>query len=294
MLRKRVIVCLDVRDGRVVKGVSFQGLRDMGDPVELASRYEAEGADEIVYLDISASSEGRRTLLELVQRTAERLFIPLTVGGGINEVADIERALRAGADKVSVNTAAVQRPELITEASQRFGAQCVVASIDARVERRKVELVVKAAEGSVGPAVAGPESSVHWFRVFTHGGREATNLDAVRWARDCAQLGAGEILITSIDQDGRRSGYDLELTARIVEGVSVPVIASGGAGSAEHLRDAFLLAGADAALVAGIFHEGVTSVPAVKHFLAAAGIPVRPIGEVAASRPTVDPEPFPG
>ncbi|MEX2609981.1 MAG: imidazole glycerol phosphate synthase subunit HisF [Gemmatimonadota bacterium] len=293
MLRKRVIVCLDVRDGRVVKGVSFQGLRDMGDPVELAARYEAEGADEIVYLDISASIEGRRTLLDLVQRTAERLFIPLTVGGGIHEVADIERALRAGADKVSVNTAAVERPELITEASQRFGAQCVVASIDARVERRQVELAVKTADGTVDPAVANPQMSADWFRVFTQGGGKVTDLDAIKWAHECAELGAGEILITSIDQDGRRNGYDLELTARIVEAVSVPVIASGGAGSAEHLRDAFLLAGADAALVAGIFHEGVTTVPAVKRFLAEAGIAVRPAGERVAA-PRADAEPLPG
>ncbi|MGH7507448.1 MAG: imidazole glycerol phosphate synthase subunit HisF [Longimicrobiales bacterium] len=273
MLHKRVIVCLDERDGRVVKGVSFEGLRDVGDPVELASRYEVEGADEIVFLDISASAEGRRTLLDAVRRTAERLFIPLTVGGGIKDVSDIALALRAGADKVSVNTAAVQRPELITEASQRFGSQCVVASIDARLEKRQVEIAVRADALTAGPEGKPPVQS--WFRVFTHGGGTATELDAVAWARRCVELGAGEILITSIDQDGQRSGYDLELTARIVEAVTVPVIASGGAGTAKHLREALQLAGADAALVAGILHDGTTTVAAMKDALADAGITVR-------------------
>jgi imidazole glycerol-phosphate synthase subunit HisF len=272
MLRKRVIVCLDVKDGRVVKGVSFEDLRDMGDPVELAVRYERECADEIVFLDISASAEGRRTLLDVVRRTAERLFIPLTVGGGINEVSDIGLALRAGADKVSINTAGVQRPELIREAAQRFGNQCIVASIDARVERRQIEI---AARPEGGQPVASSDTPGGWFRVFTHGGRTATELDAVMWARQCTQLGAGEVLVTSIDQDGRRNGYDLELTARMVEAVSVPVIASGGAGSAEHMRDAFKLAGAHAALAAGIFHDGTTTVHEVKRLLAASGIPVR-------------------
>ena len=270
MLRKRVIVCLDVRDGRVVKGVNFEDLRDIGDPVELAQRYETEGADEIVFLDISASAEGRRTLLDVVRRTAENLFVPLTVGGGINDVSDIALALRAGADKVSINTAAVTRPELISEAAQRFGSQCVVASVDARQERRQIELLARP------DATAVPASSVSmWFRVFTHGGRNATDLDAVEWSRRCAELGAGEILITSIDQDGRRHGYDLELTARVAEAVSVPVVASGGAGTPEHVRDAFLLAGADAALVAGILHDGTTTVAALKSFLAESGIPVR-------------------
>jgi cyclase len=293
MLRKRIIVCLDVQDGRVVKGTSFQNLRDVGDPVELARRYEMEGADEIVFLDISASAEGRRTLLDVVSRTAQQLFIPLTVGGGINEVADIALALRAGADKVSINTAAVKRPELIGEASVRFGKQCVVASIDARLEKRQIELVART-EGAPMPQVPGqgpapsaaPPPNVpsgSWFRVFTHGGRTATELDAVTWAQQCATMGAGEILVTSIDQDGRRDGYDLELTARIVEAVSVPVIASGGAGSAEHMRDVFLLAGADAALAAGIFHDGVTTVGTVKNLLKQAGIPVRETA--AAPRP---------
>lgn len=269
MLLNRIIVCLDVRDGRVVKGVSFRDLRDMGDPVELATRYEAEGADEIVFLDISASLEGRRTLLDVVRRTAERLFIPLTVGGGIHEVEDIGYALRAGADKVSVNTVAVKRPDLLSEASRRFGSQCVVASIDARVEKRSIELAV------YGEGAASETGGDRWFRVFTHGGQKGTELDAVAWASRCAAMGAGELLVTSIDQDGRRTGYDLELTARVVENVKVPVIASGGAGRAEHMRDAFLLAGANGALAAGIFHDGTTTVAEVKRKLAAAGVPVR-------------------
>jgi cyclase len=252
MLCRRVVVCLDVDGGRVVKGVSFRDLRDVGDPVELARRYEAEGADEIVYLDISAVAEGRRTLLDIVRRTAERLFIPLTVGGGISTVDDIDRALRSGADKVSVNTAAVRRPDLLTEAAARFGSQCVVLSIDAaRID-----------DGDR-------------YAVWTHGGRTPTDLDAVEWARTGADAGAGEILITSIDRDGQRDGYDIPLTRSIVDAVAVPVIASGGAGEAAHLRDAFVEAGADAALAAGIFHDGVTTVRAVKAFLARAGVPVR-------------------
>ncbi len=279
MLRKRVIVCLDVRDGRVVKGVSFKGLRDMGDPVELAERYQQEGADEIVFLDISASAEGRGTLLDVVRRTAERLFIPLTVGGGINTVEDIDAALRSGADKVSINTAAVGRPELLAQASERFGAQCIVASIDARLEKRQVEVAMRADQASTSTTV--PEPDTHrWFRVFTHGGLTATELDAVIWAERCAAMGAGEVLVTSIDQDGQRKGYDLELTGRVVEAVNVPVIASGGAGSAQDMVNAFKLAGADAALAAGIFHDGTTTVAAVKALIAAAGIPVRPVATV--------------
>jgi len=279
MLLKRIIVCLDVRDGRVVKGTSFEDLRDMGDPVELARRYEAEGADEIVFLDISAAVEGRSTLLDVVRRTAEHLFIPLTVGGGINDVADIALVLRAGADKVSINTAAVARPELMMEAAQRFGSQCVVASIDARIEKRHIELVTRGEPAE--PEPAGPAGG-HWFRVFTHGGRTATDLDAVAWAQRCVLLGAGEILITSIDQDGQRNGYDLALTAAIAEAVTVPVIASGGAGSAAHVRDAFLLAGASAALLAGVLHDGTTTVRALKAALAADGIAVRQPGREVA------------
>ncbi len=250
--------------------MSFTGLRDVGDPVELAERYEAEAADEIVFLDISASLEGRSTLLDVVRRTAERLFIPLTVGGGVTAIDDIGEALRAGADKVSLNTAAVAKPELLSEAARRYGAQCVVVSIDARLEKRSIELEVH------GGTAALESSGDRWFRVFTHGGQTPTELDAIRWATRCTEAGAGEVLVTSIDRDGRRTGYDLELTARIVEAVGVPVIASGGAGSAEHLREAFLLAGADAALAAGMFHDGTTTVRAVKEALAAAGVPVRP------------------
>jgi len=272
MLCKRLIVCLDVRDGRVVKGTSFEGLRDVGDPVELAARYQNEGADEIVFLDISASLQGRRTLLDVVKCTAEQLFIPLTVGGGITELADIDAALRAGADKVSVNTAAVQRPELLSHAAQRFGAQCIVASIDARLQHDYAEAFVHA---DTGHRQHDESSRDHWYRVFTHGGRNATELDATVWAMQCVALGAGEVLVTSIDQDGQRNGYDLELTRNIAESVSVPVIASGGAGSPDHLISAFKLAGADAALVAGMFHDGTYTVSQVKRHLARANVPVR-------------------
>ena len=208
MLHKRIIACLDVKNGRVVKGSRFVDLRDMGDPVELAARYEAEGADEIVFLDISASAEGRRTLLDVVQRTAEGLFIPLTVGGGVNDLEGIGAVLRAGADKVSINTAAVQNPELLREASVEFGRQCIIASIDARVEKRQIEIAARP-QGAVADAMIAPGGM--WFRVFTHGGRTATELDAVTWAKQCEELGAGEILLTSMDTDGTRNGYDLEL-----------------------------------------------------------------------------------
>lgn len=277
MLRKRIIVCLDVRVGRVVKGVSFEGLRDIGDPVELARHYQEQGADEIVFLDISASAEGRRTLLDVVRRTAESLFIPLTVGGGITDVSDVALALRSGADKVSINTAAVKRPELIAEAAAHFGSQCIVLSVDARAEGRAQHEQAAAASPPSSEATAST-----WYRAFTHGGRSATDLDAVEWASRAADLGAGEILITSIDQDGRRSGYDLDLTARIVEAVRVPVIASGGAGTPGHVRDAFLIAAADAALVAGILHDGATTVRALKQILVDAGVPVRHVPVEAA------------
>jgi cyclase len=276
MLMKRIVVCLDVQEGRVVKGVNFRGLRDVGNPVELAQRYEAEGADEIVFLDISAVLEGRHALIDVVRRTAEKLFIPLTVGGGVQDINDIGSILRAGADKVSINSAAVARPELISEASSRYGAQCVVASIDARLERRSIEMMAHEAANSEARPV-----SRNWYRVFTHGGRNPTELNAIAWAKRCEQLGAGEILITSIDQDGERTGYDLELTGQVVEAVNVPVIASGGAGSGDHIRDAFLLAGADAALAAGIFHDGKVSIGDVKRQLASAGISVRQVQAAA-------------
>lgn len=256
-LRPRVIVCLDVKDGRVVKGTRFKGLRDVGDPVELAARYEAEGADEIVYLDISASKEDRGTLLDTVRRTAERLFIPLTVGGGVRAAEDIGPLLRAGADKISVNSAAVRDPEILTRGAQRFGSQCVVASIDA------------AREGD-------------GWRCYTHGGSRPTELDAVAWAAECRERGAGEILLTSIDRDGVRTGYELELTRAVADVVPVPVIASGGAGAAEHLRDAFIEGHASAVLVAGILHDGLTTVGALKDALAGWGVNVRDTNGAAA------------
>lgn len=250
MLRPRIIVCLDVQDGRVVKGTRFVNLRDVGDPVELARRYEAEGADEVVFLDITASHEGRGTLLDTVRRTAEVLFVPLTVGGGVRTVDDMGALLRAGADKIGVNTAAVDRPQVITEGADRYGSQCVVASIDAaRVGAR-------------------------WL-VHTHGGRTPTGLDAVEWAVECVERGAGEILLTSIDRDGVRGGYDLELTRTIADRVHVPVIASGGAGSHQHLREGFQEGGAAAVLLAGILHDGLTTVGAIKEELSGWGVNVR-------------------
>jgi cyclase len=251
MLTRRLIVCLDVQGDRVVKGVQFVGLRDVGDPVALATRYEAEGADEITFLDIAASAEARATLLEVARRTAERLFIPLTIGGGVRTADDMARALRAGADKVSVNSAAVARPALLTEAAERFGAQCVVASIDARRD----------ADGVA--------------RVWVKGGREATPLEAVAWAQECVARGAGEILLTAIDRDGARRGYDVALTRQVAQAVSVPVIASGGAGEAGHLVEALRDGQADAVLVAGILHDGVTTVGALKGAMREAGVPVR-------------------
>jgi imidazole glycerol-phosphate synthase subunit HisF len=249
MLSRRIVVCLDVQGGRVVKGTGFVNLRDVGDPVTLATRYEAEGADEVVFLDIAASAEERATLLDVARRTAERLFVPLTIGGGIRSADDVGHALRAGADKVSINSAAVRRPGVLREAAERFGAQCVVASIDAKRD-------------------------ANGWRVYVKGGRERTELDAVAWAQECARHGAGEILLTSIDRDGARTGYDVELTRAVARAVSVPVIASGGAGSAAHVCDA-LEAGADAALLAGILHDGLTTVHAVKRAVADAGLPVR-------------------
>lgn len=250
MLTRRVVVCLDVKGGRVVKGTQFVNLRDVGDPVELASRYEREGADEVVFLDISASAEERGTLLDVARRTAERLFVPLTIGGGIRTVEDVGAALRAGADKVSINSAAVRRPEILTESAERFGAQCVVASIDAKRDE----------DG---------------WRVYVKGGRERTALEVRAWATECVARGAGEILLTSIDRDGARTGYDLELTSFVSAAVPVPVVASGGAGSATHVCEVLQSGGADAALLAGILHDGLTTVGEIKAAMRAARIPVR-------------------
>lgn len=257
MLTRRLVVCLDVKGGRVVKGTQFVHLRDVGDPVALAERYEQEGADEVVFLDISASAEERGTLLDVARRTAERLFVPLTIGGGVRDADDVGRALRAGADKVSINSAAVQRPEVLTEAAARFGAQCVVASIDA-----------KRVEGGEGDFPSG-------YRVYVRGGRTPTALDAVAWARECVRRGAGEILLTSIDRDGSKAGYDIALTHAVSAAVDVPVVASGGAGKGSDVCDVLEEAGADAALVAGILHDGETTVRAIKELMAARGIPVR-------------------
>ena len=251
MLLRRVIPCLDVDKGRVVKGVEFVNIRDAGDPVELAARYEQEGADEVVFLDITASHEKRETIVQLARRTADELFIPFTIGGGIRSVEDAQAVLDAGADKVSVNSAAVQRPELIGELAEVFGAQCVVLAIDARR--------------------TGPGS----WEVFVNGGRTPVGRDAVEWAREGTERGAGEILLTSMDRDGTEDGYELELTRAVADAVEVPVIASGGAGELQHLVDAIETGGADAVLCASIFHYGQHTVEEAKRALAAAGIPVR-------------------
>ena len=254
-LAKRIIPCLDVDKGRVVKGVKFVGIRDAGDPVEIAKRYDEQGADELVFLDITASSEDRETMAHVVEEVASQVFIPLTVGGGIRTAADIRRMLNAGADKVAINTAAVANPELVREAAERFGAQCIVVAIDAK-------------------RVGGDDSPAHW-EVFTHGGRKATGLDVVKWARRMMEYGAGEILLTSMDRDGTRDGFDLALTRAVSEAVSIPVIASGGVGNLDHLVVGIKEGAADAVLAASIFHFGQYTVAEAKHYLAARGIEVR-------------------
>ena len=256
MLAKRVIPCLDVKDGRVVKGVRFVDLRDAGDPVEAALAYDAQGADELVFLDITASHENRDIMLEVVRRTAEGIYMPLTVGGGIRSIEDVRRLLRAGADKVSLNTAALERPTLIREAAERFGSQCIVVAVDARRHG------------------AGRDAMGRWG-VYSHGGRRAAGRDAVEWAREAAELGAGEILLTSMDRDGTKDGYDLELTRAISRAVSVPVIASGGAGSLEHLWEGLVEGQADAVLAASIFHFGIYTIAEAKAYLRERGVPVR-------------------
>jgi cyclase len=250
MLAKRVIPCLDVDGGRVVKGVKFERLRDAGDPVELASLYDSEGADEVVFLDITASLEERETIFDVARRTAEQVFIPLTVGGGVRGIEDVRRLLRAGADKVSLNTAAVARPQVISEVAEEFGVQCVVVAIDAR-------------------------GTGDGWEIYTHGGRRPAGLDAVSWAARAEELGAGEILLTSMDRDGTQAGYDLELVKAVASSVNIPVIASGGAGAVEHFADAILEGGADAVLAASLFHFGQLKVREVKEHLAQQGIPIR-------------------
>ena len=251
----RVVPCLDVDAGRVVKGVKFQGLRDAGDPVELAARYDAEGADELVFYDITASAEARQTMLDVVSRTSEEVFIPLTVGGGVRTLEDARRLLRLGADKVSVNSAAVARPQLVAEISATFGAQCAVVGVDIR---RK-------------PA---PEAA---WEVFTHGGRVATGIDVLRWVSQCQELGAGELVLNSMDRDGTRQGYDLELTRRVVAETDIPVVASGGVGGVADLVDGAVVGQADAVLAASIFHFGEVSIAEAKTALAQAGVTVRPV-----------------
>jgi cyclase len=256
MLAKRIVPCLDVKDGRVVKGVRFVDLRDAGDPVEAALAYDAQGADELVFLDITASHEARDIMLDVVRRTAEGIYMPLTVGGGIRSVDDVRRLLRAGADKVSLNTAALERPEVIREAVERFGSQCIVVAIDARREPGRAD---------------GPER----WGVYTHGGRRPAERDALEWAREAVALGAGEILLTSMDRDGTKDGYDLELTRAVSEAVSVPVIASGGAGSLEHLYEGLVEGCADAALAASIFHFGTHTIAEAKAYLRGRGVEIR-------------------
>src|SRR6266571_4535434 len=259
MLAKRIIPCLDVKDGRVVKGVRFVDLRDAGDPVEAALAYDVQGADELVFLDITASHEARDIMLDVVRRTAEGIYMPLTVGGGVRSVDDVRRLLRAGADKVSLNTAALDRPEVIREAVERFGSQCIVVAIDARREPSR------------------PGAADRWG-VYTHGGRRPAGRDAIAWAREAVELGAGELLVTSMDEDGHQRGYDLALLRTISESVPVPVVASGGAGKPEHLYDAIVEGKADAVLAASIFHFGQYRIREVKEYLARRGLPMRPVG----------------
>jgi len=266
VLAKRIIPCLDVKEGRVVKGVGFVNLRDAGDPVEAARAYDAEGADELCYLDIMASHEERKIFLDVVSRTAEQVFMPLTVGGGVQTLDDIRDLLRAGADKVSINTAAVANPEFVRQAAERFGTQCIVVAIDAKragIDAKRAGADAKRAGGG--------------WEVYTHGGRRPTGLDAVEWARRMASFGAGEILLTSMDQDGTKAGYDLALTAAVSEAVEIPVIASGGAGTLEHLYEGFAVGQADAVLAASIFHYRQYTIREAKDYLRARGVPVRSV-----------------
>lgn len=252
MLAKRIIPCLDVKDGRVVKGVNFVNLRDAGDPVELAALYDREGADELVFLDISASAEGRATMVEVVKKTAGEIAIPFTVGGGISQVEDMKRILRAGADKIAINTAAILNPQLITDGALRFGSQCIVVAVDAKYN----------------------EAFGEW-EVYTHGGRQATGLKALDWIKEAEERGAGEILLTSMDADGTKDGFDIQLTRAVSEAVTIPVIASGGAGVTEHFYDVFAEAGADAALAATIFHYKEIAIPDLKRDLKSRGVEIR-------------------
>ncbi len=265
MLTKRIIPCLDVKDGRVVKGIHFKNLRDAGDPVELAKMYDEQGGDELVYLDISASPEGRKTMLHVVEATADQVFIPLTVGGGISTVDDIRRILKAGADKVTINTAAIKNPKIITEGAKKFGSQCMVSAIDAKrvYEDRKDRITLDTKEGRC------------WFDVYIYGGRKSTGVDAIAWAKRVEELGAGEIMLTSMDADGTKMGFDIPLTKKISEETNIPIIASGGAGTLEHIYEAFAFGNADAALAASIFHYKEYDVRDIKAYLKEKGVAVR-------------------
>ena len=268
VLTRRIIPCLDVDAGRVVKGASFVNLRDAGDPAELAARYDLEGADELVFLDITASSDSRDTMVDVVRSVSEQVFIPLTVGGGIRSIDDARRMLNAGADKVSVNTAAINTPELVAQGAAQFGSQCIVTAIDAR-------RLVPGERRPLPPDASLALDETSGWQVFTHGGRNPTGLDAVKWAQRTVALGSGEILLTSMDEDGQQDGYDLPLTRAISRAVPVPVIASGGAGALAHLYDAFAGGEADAVLAASIFHFGTYSIAEAKQYLAARGVPMR-------------------
>ena len=276
MLTRRIIPCLDVKDGRVVKGVKFLNLRDAGDPVDVAEIYDREGADEITFLDITASHENRNIIIDVVYRTAERVFMPLTVGGGIRTLDDIRNLLKAGADKVSVNTAAVKDPEFVKRASERFGSQCIVVAIDAKKSQKTEGRRQKAEKKeNISSKLRTPNSELLRWEVFTHGGRNPTGLDAVEWSQRMEEYGAGEILLTSMDRDGTKEGYDIELTRSISEAVGIPVIASGGAGNLQHLYEGFMEGKADAVLAASIFHYREYTIKEAKEFLRGKGVNVR-------------------
>ena len=284
MLAKRIIPCLDVTAGRVVKGVSFVELRDAGDPVEIARRYDEQGADELTFLDITASSDDRGIIFRIIEDVASQVFIPLTVGGGVREVGDVRNLLNAGADKVSINTSAVLNPQLVADAAGRYGSQCIVVAIDAKQVAAPTRRCEASGAGGAAslllPQAAGFASNVsqecaNRWEVFTHGGRKATGLDAVEWARKVQGLGAGEILLTSMDRDGQKSGFDLALTRAVTDALEIPVIASGGVGNLQHLADGVKLGGADAVLAASIFHFGEYTVRQAKEFMAQQGIEVR-------------------
>tara|TARA_B110000014_G_scaffold246957_1_gene220113 strand:- start:4392 stop:5222 length:831 start_codon:yes stop_codon:yes gene_type:complete len=276
MLTKRIIPCLDVDNGRVVKGVSFVNLRDAGDPAELAKFYDKEGADELVFLDITASSDYRDTMVEVVRDVSEEVFIPLTVGGGIRQISDVRRMLEAGADKVSLNTAALKNPDLIKQSSEFFGSQCIVVAIDAK--KNNDTFMDQQDQGLAVPEELKVDLDTGWV-VYTHGGRNTTGVDVAKWAQKVADLGAGEILLTSMDSDGHESGYDLELLRLVSSSVSIPVIASGGAGTLEHLEQAIEVGKADAVLAASIFHFGTYSIGDAKTYLANQNIAIRPLGK---------------